>query len=116
MRCNESLQTLLRSHQPESYDAESLVFPSKRGNVISSKTFLENAWKGRSDREDGIVMRLAREGKIRRYRTQYNTRHTFITHCLEAGGVQVARWVGNSPEIIMKHYAGTIKQVQVPEF
>jgi hypothetical protein len=30
--------------------------------------------------------------------------------------VQVAKWVGNSPEIIMKHYAGTIRQIQVPEF
>ncbi len=37
---------------------------------------------------------------------------------LEAGVTvtQVAKWVGNSPEIVMKHYAGTIRQVHVPEF
>jgi hypothetical protein len=36
---------------------------------------------------------------------------------LEAGAtvVQVAKWAGNSPEIIMKHYAATTRQVQVPE-
>lgn len=116
--CNTSLQALLLGIKPKACDPESLVFPSKRGKEISSKSFLENAWKGRSDREFGIVMQLATEGKIRRYRTQYNTRHTFISLCLESGVsvVQVAKWVGNSPEIIMKHYAGIIKQIEVPEF
>jgi integrase len=116
--CNAALQVLLRSIRPENCDPESLVFPSKRGSEISAKTFIENAWKGRSGRGDGIVMQLVKQGKLSRYRTQYNTRSTFITLCLESGVsvVQVAKWVGNSPEIIMKHYAGTIKQVEVPEF
>lgn len=116
--CNPALQTLLRSIKPENSDPESLVFPSKRGGEISAKTFIENAWKGRSSRGDGIVMELAKQGKISRYRTQYNTRSTFITLCLESGitVVQVAKWVGNSPETIMKHYAGIIKQVEVSEF
>lgn len=116
--CNEPLRALLLSIKPNNYDPESLVFPSKRGGVIRSGHFIDNAWKGRSDRGDGIVMQLAKEGKITRYRTQYNTRHTFITQCLEAGVsvVQVAKWAGNSAEIIMKHYAGTTRQVQVPEF
>jgi integrase len=116
--CNQQLQALLLSIKPENYSPEALVFPSKRGKVISAKTFIENAWKGRDDRKPGIVTQLVNEGKVDRYRTQYNTRHTFITHCLEAGVsvVQVAKWVGNSPEIIMKHYAGIIRPVEVPEF
>lgn len=116
--CNQQLQALLISIKPENALPESLVFPSKRGGVISAKTFIENAWRGRDDRPDGIVTQLIKEGKVNRYRTQYNTRHTFITHCLEAGVsvVQVAKWVGNSPEIIMKHYAGIIRPVEVPEF
>lgn len=116
--CNASLQALLQSMKPENCDPESLVFPSKRGGVIRSGHFIDSAWKGRSDRGNGIVMQLAKEGKISRYRTQYNTRHTFVTQCLEAGVtvVQIAKWVGNSPEIIMKHYAGTTRQIQVPEF
>ncbi|MEM9485517.1 MAG: hypothetical protein AAGA83_17720 [Cyanobacteria bacterium P01_F01_bin.116] len=52
-----------------------------------------------------------------RYRKPYQARHTFITHCLQEGisVQQVAKWVGNSPEIIMKHYAGILEQLQVPE-
>lgn len=116
--CNASLQALLQSIKPELCNPDSLVFPSKRGREISAQTFIENAWKGRDGRDKGIVTQLVKDGKVRRYRTQYNTRHTFISLCLEAGVsvVQVAKWVGNSPEIIMKHYAGIIKQVEVPEF
>lgn len=116
--CNKSLQSLLLSIKPENCDPESLVFPGRKGGLLNARSFIENAWKGRSDRSEGIVTRLVREGKVQRYRTQYNTRHSFITHCLESGVsiVQVAKWVGNSPEIIMKHYAGIIKQVEVPEF
>jgi integrase len=74
--------------------------------MIDAHNFLNRAWKT-----------VLSELEIQ-YRSQYNTRHTFITNCLEAGisVVQIAKWVGNSPEIIMKHYAGTIKQVEVPEF
>ncbi|MEP0758690.1 DUF3596 domain-containing protein [Trichocoleus sp. DQ-A2] len=116
--CNPSLQALLLSIKSENCDPESLVFPSKRGGEIRSGHFIDSAWKGRGDRGVGIVMQLAQDGKISRYRTQYTTRHTFITLCLEAGvtPVQVAKWVGNTPEIIMKHYAGTTLQMQVPEF
>jgi integrase len=51
-----------------------------------------------------------------RYRKPYQARHTFINHCLEEGisVKQVAKWVGNSPEVIMKQYAGTIAKFQVP--
>ncbi len=113
--CNAPLRALLLSIKPNNYDPESLVFPSKRGGVIRSGHFIDNAWKGRSDRGDGIVMQLAKEGKITRYRTQYNTRHTFITLCLEARVpvAQVAAWVGNSPKVIWEHYAGLI-QGEVP--
>ena len=116
--CNQQLRELLLSIKPDNIQPETLVFPGKRGGVISAKTFIENAWKGRDDRRDGIVTSLVKQGKVNRYRTQYNTRHTFITHCLEAGVsvAQVAKWVGNSPEIIMKHYAGIIKPAEVPEF
>jgi len=38
---------------------------------MSAKTFIENAWKGRDDRHDGIVTQLIKEGKVNRYRTQY---------------------------------------------
>jgi integrase len=66
---------------------------------------------------EGIVSRLVREGKVERYRRPYQCRHTFISLCLEGGvdAKDVARWVGNSPEVIYRHYAGNKRNLQVPE-
>jgi integrase len=120
--CNSQLQEFLKSIKPEKCDPEQLVFPSPEGKEIDDHNFLNRAWKGYKNRHgnqvDGVVTRLVKQGLVSEYRTQYNTRHTFITMALEAGVsvVQVSKWVGNTPEIIMKHYAGTIRQVQVPEF
>lgn len=119
--CNASLQRLLQSIKPENCDPEALVFPSLTGKEINAHTFNAMCWKGtkvHGKYQEGIVTRLVREGKVERYRPQYNTRHTFITQCIEAGvsPVQVAKWVGNSPEIIMTHYVGTLRRVQVPDF
>lgn len=84
-----------------------MVFPSHRRREINAKAFLETVWKGRlyiGKQVDGIVTGLVKEGKVERYRCQYNTRHTFILMMLEAhvSPAQVAKWVGNSP---FRHYA-----------
>ncbi len=91
----------------------------KKGREINIHTFNATVWKGcraRGVYKEGIVSKLVREGLVERYRPQYQTRHTFITICVEDGKspAQVAKWVGNSAEIIMRHYCGTLKQVQVP--
>jgi integrase len=117
--CNAKLQYLLLGIRPKNYNSDELVFPNRKNQPINAATFLHNVWSGEESKgKVGIVTQLVKEGKIERYRPQYNTRHTFVSMALEAGVsvVQVAKWVGNSPEIIMKHYAGTIKHVQVPEF
>lgn len=103
--CNSQLKELLKSIKPAQINSDSTIF-----TIGSVRTFQDN-WKRR-------VNDLVNLGKVEGFRPQYNTRHTFITNCLESGVsvVQVAKWVGNSPEIIMKHYAGTIQQVQVPNF
>jgi integrase len=119
---NAQLKALLESIKPKTGNTEDLVFPSPTGREIDGHNFLNRAWKGYNNRHgnqvDGIVTQLVKEGKVERYRYQYNTRHTFITMALESNVSvpQVAKWVGNTPEIIMKHYAGTLRQVQVPEF
>jgi integrase len=66
---------------------------------------------------EGIVTQLVREGKVSEYRNPYQTRHTFITLCLESDidAKDVAKWVGNSPEIVYRHYAGNKRDLQVPE-
>lgn len=108
---NAQLKELLENVKPTKAEAETLVFPARGNKEIDAHNFLNRTWKP-------IVEQLVEEGKVKQYLPQYNCRHTFITNCLEAGVsvVQVAKWVGNSPEVIMKHYAGIIKNVEVPEF
>ncbi|MBD2395679.1 site-specific integrase [Cyanobacterium aponinum FACHB-4101] len=80
-----------------------LVFRAKQGGVINLNNFCRRAWHTVID-ELGI-----------RYRKPYNCRHTFITECLTANipVATVAYWVGNSPEIIYRHYAG-VCPMEVP--
>ncbi|MEJ1935374.1 site-specific integrase [Nostoc sp. NIES-2111] len=119
--CNQGLRELLMSIRPASPSPESLVFPSPNGKAIDNGKFTNQVWRGcRSGRKvyKGILATLVDEGKVQRYRCPYNTRHTFISHCVEAGVPipQIARWVGNSPEIIMRHYAGCISDYEVPVY
>jgi integrase len=46
----------------------------------------------------------------------YDLRHTFITRALEAGVsvAQVARWCGNSSQVIFQHYAGVSEEAEMP--
>lgn len=52
------------------------------------------------------------------HRPVYNLRHSFISHCLARGleVAEVAQLVGNTPEIIYKHYAGVARELTVPNF
>ena len=83
----------------------SLVFPSPEGKWIDTHNFRNRAWKT-------IIKSLNYE-----YRKPYQTRHTFVTMAQEADVSipQIAKWVGNSPQVIMECYAGTIRKVAVPE-
>lgn len=109
--CNPRLQAFLQSIKPEIASSDDLVFPSPRGLVIDSHNFLNRFWKP-------VVDGLVKAGKIEKYMPQYNIRHTFITLALENGldAKDVARLVGNSPEIIYRHYAGNKRELFVPEF
>lgn len=104
--CNAKLQALLKSIKPEDDDAESLVFPGYTGGYLDTRAFRKNVWKP-------VV-----EGLNIKYRRPYQTRHTFITLALENNldAKDVARLVGNSPEVIYRHYAGNKRELFVPEF
>ena len=101
---NEQLREVLSVHRKSQIQPIDFVFPSPKGRFLDIHNFRNRGW-----------MKVLAEIGIR-YRKPYQARHTFITHCLEEGisVQQVAKWVGNSPEIIMKHYAGTIAKFQVP--
>ena len=71
--CNDKLQNLLRSIEPEDVTIEALVFPSPTGKSVDLNNFRNRTWK--------TVIR----GLNIDYRKLYQTRHTFITHALETG-------------------------------
>ena len=114
--CNRQLHDLLLSIKLQSAITNSSVFLRPDG-LPTSHQDLRIAWYGKGNTL-GIVRQLAVDGAIDGYRPQYNTRHTMISACLEAGisPVQIAQWVGNSAEIIFRNYAGLINKISVPEF
>ncbi|NEP20437.1 MAG: tyrosine-type recombinase/integrase, partial [Leptolyngbya sp. SIO4C1] len=102
---NAQLLKLFQEIRLPDTSKQDFVFPGPRGKFIDFHNFRNRGWKK-------IMEQLGI-----RYRKPYQTRHTFVTHCLEEGVSvqQVAKWVGNTPEVIMKHYAGRLAQIQVPE-
>ncbi len=104
--CNASIRKLLQSLQTNSTNLDDPVFRSPNGYPVDGHNFQNRAWKP-------IIDSLPI-----RYRPSYNTRHTFITLCLDDGIpiTQVASWVGNSPKTIWTHYAGLVSTHNVPDF
>ncbi|MEH1768992.1 MAG: tyrosine-type recombinase/integrase [Nostoc sp.] len=119
--CNARLRQLLLEIKPSGFDPTAIVFPSPRGGLIDASKFTSQVWRGcKSGKKiyKGIVTQLVETGEVSRYRPPYNCRHSLITECLERGVpvTQLARWLGNSPEIIFKHYSGVLGENIVPEF
>lgn len=102
---NQQLRALLKQIAPAQPQANDLVFKSPEGLAIDAHNFLNRAWRT-------VLKTLPIE-----YRSQYHTRHTFISLCLESGVsiTQIAVWVGNSPRTIWQFYAGLVNSVEVPE-
>jgi len=115
--CNASLRQLLLTIKPSQVDPDQLVFTSPQGQPINACKFSHCIWKGYGSCK-GVVSQLALDGAVQRYRPPYNTRHTFITMALEKGLTvsQVARLVGNSPEVILQHYASNKLHQEVPVY
>jgi integrase len=101
--CTNTLKTLLISIRPENYEDEALVFPNREGNPINYNDFGRRAWKTVTklvnlDKKNGMTT------------TPYNCRDTFITlQALQGNSSDtIARWVGNTPDVIQKHYMGKL--------
>lgn len=110
-RCNQTLKTFLKEIKPTDAGPDDLVFPAKKGGYIDAHNFAARAWLR-------VLESLNMTAENNLYRPPYCTRRTFITLCLENGidAKDVASCVGNSPEMIYKHYAGGNRNLQVPEF
>ncbi|NEQ47738.1 MAG: tyrosine-type recombinase/integrase [Leptolyngbya sp. SIOISBB] len=102
---NEQLKELLLWVESKDLDPTGLVFKSPEGKLLSLSNFTRRHWK-KALEDLGI-----------KHRKLYQTRHSFITLCLDKGidAKDVAKWVGNSPEMIYRHYAGRNPNLDVPE-
>lgn len=97
--------TRIRAKAPERTDPTSLVFKAPRATFINWRNFLDRGWK------------KVLETLNLRFRNPYQMRHTFITLVLAAGVSysDVGKLCGNSPETILKHYAGVSRDLKVPK-
>ena len=109
-KCNRPLRTLLESLWTPQAQPNSSVFTYPDGRLLSQKYVQKHGWMV-------VVKDLALSGDVERYRPMYNARATFITTMLEKGLPihHVAKLVSNSPKVILEHYAGLPKDIEVPE-
>jgi integrase len=103
---NQQLTQLLKAIKPEFCSPDSLVFPSPDGKFIDWHNFTNRAWKS--------VLKSLVDIE---YRNPYQTRHTFCSLCREADipSIQLAKWVGNSAQMIDRVYAKPVDHIAVPE-
>lgn len=117
--CNKAVRGLLHSIRPPKFKPDDYIFTNTSGKPIDNHKFTSRIWKGGKYGNKvykGIITDLVEKGLVERYRCLYNTRHTFVTMALEAGLTvpQVAKLVGNTPEAIMRYYAGNLLHMDVP--
>jgi integrase len=89
---------------------EVLIFPSPKGKPIDRHNFLNRVWKP-------VVEALVQDGKVAEYLPTNNTRHTFISMCVEKGmdAKDIAPMVGNSAKVIYENYASKKREITIPE-
>jgi integrase len=92
-----AVQSILDDIKPETVDLEELIFRSPRGKFIDHHNFSNRAWKS-----------VLEKCEIP-YRKSYQTRHTFISLCVEANinSTAIGRWTGTSVKMIDNHYGAT---------
>lgn len=97
----------MKSIKPVAVDDDAKVFPAKEGMWIDAHNLTNRGWKATLTKLHGIE-----------YRKLYQTRHTFITLALRSGMdvKDVAKLVGNSPEVIYRHYVRYSREIVVPDF
>ena len=79
---NLELQKILAQTKPNRVKSDAFVFPSVKGKYLDHSNFSSRAWKS-----------ILAKANIP-YRKSYQTRHTFITMCVEAhyNSTVIGRW------------------------
>ena len=101
---NLRMQEMLKKFKPIDASPSDLIFKAKKGGHLSTAA-LFNYWIGKKD--FSVIGNLIKEGKLPCYMEFYSTRRTFISLQISKGAsvVDVANWVGDNPETILKYYA-----------
>jgi integrase len=104
--CGDNLALFLRALVGDSPEPERFLFAAQQGGFVNIDRFSNREWRKVLD-ELGILSRGL-----------YHCRHTYITFCIRSGmdAADVAKLVGNSPEIIYKHYMGVDRNLVAPGF
>ncbi|WP_392533756.1 tyrosine recombinase XerC [Nostoc sp. C117] len=103
---NVAMQSVLSEIKTDSALPNDYLFPAKKGGLIDWHNFSNRAWKSVLNSLPNIE-----------YRNPYQMRHTAITAMVKSGSDStiVARWVGNSPNMISKKYLGDVSDIVMPE-
>lgn len=83
-----------------------VVFKNKKGAGIIDDTAFRRLWTG-NEKYKGIIPELIKQGKLTKYLSPYNTRHTFINHAIHDLGIPekiVCYMCGHKPDVSNKHY------------
>lgn len=107
IKLSKRLQVLLQERRPQTYEADTLVFPAKKGGSLDSHDFRNRAW-----------ISILEKAEIP-YRKPYNTRHTMVSHPLESGmsPSTVAQLTGHDVQTLYQSYAGSVQShPQLPDF
>jgi integrase len=99
--------------QIKDFNPKDYVF-NRNGSPINYTSF-HAIWAGHKDNRGGVIKRLIKENKISTYLKPYSTRHSFITWQLAKGQTpaNVAKLVGNTPEMIYQHYVSADENAKV---
>ena len=101
---NLRMQGMLKKFKPINASPSDLIFKTKKGGHLSTDA-LFRWWIDKKD--FSVIGSLIKEGKLPCYIEFYSTRRTFISLQISKGAsvVDVANWVGDNPETILKYYA-----------
>lgn len=76
-------------------------------------------YRGQHIDNNGLLKRWIKvcQKKGVQYRKPYNTRHTFVSHCLAKGMgvVEVSAITGHDPAVLLTHYAGLLQRPDIPD-
>lgn len=82
-----------------------VVFTSKHNQIIHEMVF-RRTWRG-GKTSKGVIPTLLEQGKLKKYLSPYNTRHTFVNHQINDIGIAphiVNAWCEHSDNISRSHY------------